>query len=252
MRLFSLLGLFVGTLALLQNVVASPGESEADEPVVLAIAQFPETNAFGQVVNGERNALFVAIESKEADRNVTLKNIAGSLHNAQTDRLVKNLTKTDYPIPLIEGAPLQLPFAFHSEFKPGEYKLNIWIEHVVDGKTYRVTAYDSIITVVEPESSIFDFKLLLTYVIVTGLLGGLGYYTYLTLAPQPKKRKIPQPSAPVGTVTATGAGGYQEEWIPEHHLKKAKKPKASGAATSGDEASGVESGTEGRRRKAKK
>ena len=36
------------------------------------------------------------------------------------------------------------------------------------------------------------------------------------------------------------------------HLKKAKKSKASGAATSGDEASGVESGAEGRKRKAKK
>ena len=92
-----------------------------------------------------------------------------------------------------------------------------------------------------------------TYLIVTGILGGLGYYTYLTLAPQPKKRKtVPVVSAPVGTVTATGAGGYQEEWIPEHHLKKSKKAKASGAATSGDETSGIESGTEGRKRKGKK
>ena len=88
--------------------------------------------------------------------------------------------------------------------------------------------------------------------IVAGVLGGAGYYTYLNLVPQPKKRKTPvQVSAPVGTVTATGAGGYQEEWIPEHHLKKAKKTKASGAA-SGDETSGVESATEGRRRKGKK
>ena len=93
---------------------------------------------------------------------------------------------------------------------------------------------------------------LTTYLIVTGILGGLGYYVYATLAPQPKKRKAapPQVSAPVGTVTATGAGGYQEEWIPEHHLKS-RKSKASGAA-SGDETRGVESGTEGRRRKGKK
>lgn len=92
-----------------------------------------------------------------------------------------------------------------------------------------------------------------TYLIVAGVLGGLGYYTYLTLAPQPKKRKArPEVSAPVGTVTATGAGGYEEEWIPEHHLKKARRAKATSVTTSGDEASGVESGTEGRRRKAKK
>ena len=125
--------------------------------------------------------------------------------------------------------------------------------------------------VVEPESSIFDFKTCVlsctschpssnsflpsrisTYLIVLSLVGFSGYYTYITLAPQPKKRKAaPQVSAPVGTVTATGAGGYQEEWIPEHHLKKTKKSKAPGAA-SGDETSGVESGTEGRKRKGKK
>lgn len=129
------------------------------------------------------------------------------------------------------------------------------------------------ITVVEPEGSWFDLKLyvfcscnfsrpvsscrafldsLSTYLVVTGILGGLGFYVYSTLAPQPKKRKSPQQvSAPVGVVTATGAGGYQEEWIPEHHLKKSKKTKATGAA-SGDETSGIESGTEGKRRKAKK
>ncbi|KAI0787873.1 hypothetical protein C8Q74DRAFT_1254505 [Fomes fomentarius] len=253
MRLFTFLGFSLGSLALLQSVTASaPLEAASGEPVVLAIAQFPETNAFNHVVNGERNTLVVSIESKESERNVTLKNIAGSLHNAQTNRLVKNLTKIDYPFPLIEAAPLQLPFAFHSELKPGEYKLNVWVEHVTEGQTYRVTAYDSVITVVEPEGSWLDLKLLSTYLVVTGILGGLGFYVYSTLAPQPKKRKSPQQvSAPVGVVTATGAGGYQEEWIPEHHLKKSKKTKVTGAA-SGDETSGIESGTEGKRRKAKK
>lgn len=96
-----------------------------------------------------------------------------------------------------------------------------------------------------------------TYLIVFGLIGSAGYYAYLSFAPQPKKRKTAAPvvSAPVGPVTATGAGGYQEEWIPEHHLKKPKQRKSakSGFATSGDETSGAEvSGTEGRKRKGKK
>lgn len=88
-------------------------------------------------------------------------------------------------------------------------------------------------------------------------MSGLGYYAYLTFVPQPKKRKTPRTvssvSSPVGTVTATGAGGYQEEWIPEHHLKKSKTRKTKTGAISGDETSGAElSGTEGRRRKGKK
>ena len=46
------------------------------------------------VVNGERNAILVSIESKDAERNVTLKNIAGSLHNVQTNKLIKNVCRS--------------------------------------------------------------------------------------------------------------------------------------------------------------
>ena len=93
----------------------------------------------------------------------------------------------------------------------------------------------------------------ITYSIVAAVLGGAGYYAYTSFVPQPKKRKTPQVSAPV-TVTATGAGGYSEEWIPEHHLKKPKVRKTkSGAATSGDETSGPEaSGAESKKRKGRK
>lgn len=95
---------------------------------------------------------------------------------------------------------------------------------------------------------------------VSALLGGLLYFAYLTFVPQPKKRSkktaTASVSAPVGAVTATGAGGYQEEWIPEHHLKKTKAGKKAGgftSGTSGDELSGAElSQTEGKRRKGKK
>lgn len=89
---------------------------------------------------------------------------------------------------------------------------------------------------------------------VAAIFSGLGYFAFLTFVPQAKKSRSKKAaasvSAPVGAVTATGAGGYQEEWIPEHHLRKSKKG-ASGL--SGDELSGSEiSGTEGRRRKGKK
>ncbi|EMD34118.1 hypothetical protein CERSUDRAFT_86871 [Gelatoporia subvermispora B] len=224
MRLF---GFILGAVAFSQLALASE-EVDTTEPVVLAVAAFPEDNAFGHVVNGERNRIFLTIEN-QSDRNVTLKNIAGSFHHPETNALVKNT---------------------------GDLRLNIWLEHTADDKTYRVTAYDSVVTIVEPEVSWFDLKMWSTYLIVGALLSGLGYYAYLTFVPQPKqrKRRVPQVSEPIGTVTATGAGGYQEEWIPEHHLKKSKTRKSkSGAATSGEETSGTElSGTEGRRRKGRK
>ncbi|CDO74254.1 hypothetical protein BN946_scf184637.g5 [Trametes cinnabarina] len=256
--------------------LAAPVDGEAGEPVVLAVAMFPEDNAFGHVINGERNRMFLAIENK-SDRNVTLKNIAGSFHHPETNRLIKNTSALNYGVPLLEGASMQLPYTFYSEATAQTPRslentdltfgssmmlmydcllpsyASLVSDELAQGQTYRVTAYDSIVSVVEPESSWLDLKLWTTYLIVAGLLSGLGYYLYTTFVPQPKKRRVPPVSAPVGTVTATGAGGYQEEWIPEHHLKKTtKKAKGSGAATSGDETSGIESGTEGRRRKGKK
>lgn len=85
------------------------------------------------------------------------------------------------------------------------------------------------------------------------ILGGAGYLTFSSLAPQSKKPRVKKApvSAPAAEPSTPGAGVYQEEWIPEHHLKKSTKKK--GYATSGDELSGAESsGTELKRRKSKK
>jgi hypothetical protein len=87
---------------------------------------------------------------------------------------------------------------------------------------------------------------------VLAILGGLVYVAYLSFVPQTKPKKTTPITTSESTVTATGAGGYQEEWIPEHHLRKAKARKVRGAVSSGDDQSGVSgaeaSGTEGKRR----
>ncbi|KAG6844950.1 hypothetical protein H0H87_002064 [Tephrocybe sp. NHM501043] len=262
--------LFITVAAFVLSVSAVSAEESA-EPAISVTANFPEANPFGHVVNGEKNSLLLSVENKSG-RNVTLVNVAGSVSHPETSRLVKNLTTTKFGIPLQEGIKLEVPYVFYSELKPGDIRLNVWLEHSVDGQTYRVSAYDSIVTIVEPELSILDFKLYVlrsqtllnlprsfsisTYLMVSAILGGLSYLAYLNFVPQSKKSRSKKAdpssvSSPVGTVAASGAGGYQEEWIPEHHLKKAKKVGAT--LTSGDELSGSElSGTEGRRRKGRK
>ncbi|KAF8920199.1 hypothetical protein CPB85DRAFT_616851 [Mucidula mucida] len=241
---------FLASLVFLVNVVVSaPAEDAPAEPEILVVASWPESNPFGHVVNGEKNLLLLNIENK-SDKNVTLLSMAGSIHHAESNALIKNLTTAPYGITLIEGLKLQLPYTFYSEFKPGDLRLNIWMEHESEGEKYVVSAYDSIITIVEPELSIFDFKMITTYLMVLAIFGGIGYISYISFVPQSKKAKRADVSAPVGTVTATGAGGYQEEWIPDHHIRKSKK---GGALSSGDELSGAEtSGAEGKKRKAKK
>ena len=95
-----------------------------------------------------------------------------------------------------------------------------------------------------------------TYLITAAFLGGLGYFAWISFGPKAKKTRKPAPtkatiSAPVGKVTATGAGGYEEEWIPEHHLKGRKTKK--GALSSGDELSATEaSGAESKKKKGRK
>jgi hypothetical protein len=87
---------------------------------------------------------------------------------------------------------------------------------------------------------------------VLAILGGLGYVAYLSFIPQTKQKKAAPTTTSESTVAATGVGGYQEEWIPEHHLRKTKARKVRGAVSSGDEQSGISgaeaSGTEGKRR----
>jgi len=250
MRIQSLLSAGLSLAALIGSVTASAPVGEPAEPEILVTASFPEDNPFGHVVNGERNRIAVTVENK-SERNVTLLSIAGSFHDADTNALIKNVSAAPYGIQLLEGTKLQLPYTFHSEFKPGDIRLNIWLDHIVDEEKYRVTAYDSIVTVVEPEVSIFDFKLISTYAIVTALLGGLTYFAYLTFVPQSKKPRKAA-AAPVGKVAPTTVGGYQEEWIPDHHIKKGTKgKKQSGVVSSGDEVSGNES-HEVKKRKSRK
>ncbi|TFK27157.1 hypothetical protein FA15DRAFT_666652 [Coprinopsis marcescibilis] len=247
----SVSSLFLGVVS------AEESSTTSNDPEVLATAAFPEDNAFNQIVNGQKNTIFVSVENKSG-QNVTLLSVAGSLNHPDTNKLIKNLTPAKFDLQLVEDLKLQVPYIFYSEYKPGEHRLNVWLEHSVDGKTYKVDAYESIVTVVEPDFSLFDIKLLLTYLIVAGILGGTGYLVFQPYFPQQKKKSKKAPTESLNSpasATAVGAGVYQEEWIPEHHLKKSKSAKRAGftSGTSGDELSGAEaSGTESKKRKGKK
>ncbi|KAH9983098.1 hypothetical protein BJV74DRAFT_980827 [Russula compacta] len=260
MRVWSLLtavALFATTVFAVEILSSVPEDGEfpdlpVEDPVLAVTASFPESNPFGHVVNGEINKLLLAIENKTG-KNVTILSVAGEFLDPTTEQLIKAANNLTFGAHLPEATRIQLPYTFYSEFRTGDIKLSLWLEHLIDGERVKVSAFDSIVTVVEPELSIFDFKLLSTYVMVLAILSGLGYVTYLSFVPQPKQKKTVPISAPESTVTATGAGGYQEEWIPEHHLRKTKARKAGGVAvSSGDEQSGQSgadaSGTEGKRR----
>jgi len=252
MRLAPFVSGFVFLVTLFSSTLAEETATEPEPEQELKVTgSFPSDNPFGHVVNGERNVIDLLIEN-HTKQNVTLLSIAGSFHHPETDRLLKNTTTTKVGVKLGEGTKTPAKYPFYSQFKPGDVRLKIWLE--VSGETqYRVSAYDSVVTIVEPEVSLLDWQLWSTYLIVLGIFGGGAYFAFISFFPKSKKPRVTATAridAPV-PIVATNSGGYEEEWIPEHHLKKTKK---SGAITSDAETSGGEvSGKEGpRRRKGRK
>ncbi|EJD49712.1 hypothetical protein AURDEDRAFT_112506 [Auricularia subglabra TFB-10046 SS5] len=238
-------------LALACLLVPALAAAETTAPDVQATAAFPESNPFHHVVNGERNAVTISVENL-SDLNVTVSSVAGSVHLADSGKLIKNLTALSYNVPLIKKGKIQVPYTFYSEFRPGDLQLKLWVEYTAPEGKHRVQAFESVVSVVEPPASLFDLKMLATYIIVAGVLGGLGYAAFLNYGPgaatskgKGKKRAPAAEPVAADAVPVKGSGVYSEDWIPEHHLKQRRK-KADGALSSGDE-SGVASGTERRK-----
>lgn len=163
-------------------------------------------------------------------------------------------------------------------FRPQELGLTVWVNLAEsDSKAiHHLTAFNSTISITEPTAGIFDFQLLSLYLILASALSGLGYMLYnMYLKPKPKKRVIRKALITTkdtidkngNEIISTTVKPYEEEWIPEQHLKsrqnKVKGRSGRGGASSGGEGftsggemtSGAEtSGTEGKpiKRKGKK
>jgi len=246
MRLTSFVSGFVFLAALFSSTVAEEAVTETELELKVT-GSFPSDNPFGHVVNGERNIINLLIENN-TKRGVTLLSVAGSFHHPETDRVLKNTTATKFGVKIKEGGKTPVEYPFYSQFKPGDVRLKVWLE-VSDETQHRVSAYESVVTIVEAEVSLLDWQLWTTYLIVCGILGGGAYLVFDSYVPKPKKSKASAPSE-IGAavpVAATSSGGYEEEWIPEHHLNKTKK---SGVVTSDADTSGGEAaGKEGPRRR---
>lgn len=164
-------------------------------------------------------------------------------------------------------------------FRPQDIGLTVWVNLAEPGSTalHSITALNQTVSVVEPASSWLDPQLLFLWLLIGSALTAGAYFAYdLFLRPKGKKRgarggKKDKAKAVVPADQDKHAypdvKPYEEEWIPEHHLKsrasKLKKREAgAGASSAGEEAtsggevtSGAEtSGAEGktRRRKSKK
>lgn len=80
---------------------------------------------------------------------------------------------------------------------------------------------------------------------ILGTFAGAGYLGYNAYYPQKKVRQTP--SAPVEVKATSTSTGYEEEWIPDVHIKSRKSKGLGGALSSGDE-SGAEKKTKSKKK----
>jgi len=238
------------------------------------------------LVNGEKNNLQIHLQN-HGTRNYTLVSAASSFHDtnkhwatvcllphlsSRTDGQVKNATALRYNVPLVAGANFSAPYTVHSEFRPQELGLTVWVNLVEQGTTNtlsQVTALNQTISIVEPASSWLDPSLLFLWLVLGSALVGGAYAVYNSyFAPQTKKGKrtgVKKSKAVVvneKTEDYPNVKPYEEEWIPAQHLKSRTsklKKRDTGASSGGEEltsggevTSGAESATEGKGGKKRK
>lgn len=210
-------------------------------------------NPLSLVKNGQANRVVFQIQNPPSqDRVLSLTGITGAWLNpkkedGQRGRVVRNMTTTPYKslaLRSVGGRPLEVPFDFYPEFKPQSFgvEFRLLINDGQTSKKYNIQAYQGTVTVIEPPKNWLDPQLWSVYLILVGLLAGAGYFAkqYFAPAPTTKKGGAAGGAKPRGGVAkpaavASSAKGYDESWIPEHHLKARKSTRGADGLSSGDE-----------------
>lgn len=171
------------------------------------------------------------------------------------------MTTTKYkslPVKTTDGKPLQVPYDFFPEFKPQQVgiEFRLIVNDQQTNKKHNIAAYTGTVTVFEPPKSWFDVQLLSLYVLLAGVFGTTIYwaskhYPGSKTVDKRKQRHSNLQSTgkaaagtrgqDVSSATSTATGkttGYDEDWIPKHHLKQTNSGANSPRPRAGRTASG--------------
>lgn len=223
------------------------GKLQSPSLAVSVSASFPTAEIFGvKLVNGKPTQALISFTNDEPEP-VTVKFVGGVLWTTalapEDSRIVRNLTTTRYNVEIPAGGKQSLPYNFVTELHPQDLRLEIAaIMSSGDGKDFAVQAFNDGVSIVEPDTSIFDPQYIFLYIFLLSCAGGVLYFFYnIWIAPYfPQKRtrggdkakkgssgtrKVDpgESAAALGTdgpAVTTGAKGYNEEWIPAHHIQR--------------------------------
>jgi hypothetical protein len=139
----------------------SEDKLQSPKLAVSVAATFPEAEIFGiKLVNGKPTKALLSISNEEPEP-VTVKFIGGVLwtppFDPQGSRIVRNLTATRYNVEIPAGEKQSLPYNFVTELHPQDLRLELAaIMSSSDGKDFAIQAFNETISIVEPDTSIFD------------------------------------------------------------------------------------------------
>ncbi|SLM38345.1 Translocon-associated protein (TRAP), alpha subunit [Lasallia pustulata] len=262
----------LSTLALLSlrvlSTIAQVDEASIDEEVespstspnlaVRVSTSFPSSEIFGiKLINGHPTQALLSISNDEPEP-IKVAFIGGSLWSdnvGQASIIMRNLTTTRYNVEIPAGQKESLSYSFATDLHPQDLKLSLaTVVSDSEGAFYTIQAFNETVSVVEPDTSIFDPQIIFLYLFLLAAFLGTCYFIYstwiTTLFPQKRrggkggeraKRSSGQSKKvdPADQVSVVGADGpavtssakaYDESWIPSHHINK---PEARRVKTGG-------------------
>ena len=123
-----------------------------------AEASFPASEIFGvKLVNGHPTQALIAFTNDEPNP-VTVNFVGGSLWTPEEDsKAIRNLTATRYGVEIPANSKESISYSFATEMHPQDLRLNLAaIMSDSEGNFFNVQAFNGSVSVVEPETSIFD------------------------------------------------------------------------------------------------
>ncbi|KAF3923467.1 hypothetical protein ABW21_db0207980 [Orbilia brochopaga] len=188
-------------------------------------------------VNGHVARVNLEIANHEP-HPITVEAVGGQLRKLDRSTILRNLTASKVATEIPASGVANVPYSFVPNMHAQDvvFELGVVFSLKEGGKVAQYTAYNSTISIAEPPTSLLDPQILFLYLFILGLVSGGGYLAYQTwvvpMLPKPKRVR-PTPVAPVEAKTTSAEvpkGGFDESWIPEHHLKRpvAQKVRSSG------------------------
>lgn len=122
---------------------------------------FPSSEIFGiKLINGHPTQALLSITNDEPEP-VTVVFVGGSLWIPDLDdkgpRIVRNLTTTRYNVEIPAGVKESISYSFTTELLPQDLKLNLAaVVNDAEGTSYTLQAFNETVSIVEPDTSIFD------------------------------------------------------------------------------------------------